>query len=231
MAEAIVKFLSSQSVVVIFLLAGLFLFVISLLGQLHASFIQIVLSGWQRIVCAAVGAVFIAVSITASLPRDPGGVPLGAVIPFWGALTDIPPGFELCDGAPVTTLGSPLYSKPKPDLRDTFIKGAAADTASVRENPEKGGENFKDLNHTHGAGDLRALIGTPGNSYFLIFQTRGGRFDGNRQVGGGTTSTPGDVPHYGVAVDGSTATSTGDTLKRVDMRPKFHALYYIIRVK
>jgi len=58
---------------------------------------------------------------------DPGaGVPVGAVIMWWGRLADIPYGFELCDGGLPNTDGALLQGN-KPDLVDRFPRGAWAD--------------------------------------------------------------------------------------------------------
>ena len=54
-------------------------------------------------------------------PADP-GIPVGAVIPWWGNVQQIPPGFEVCDGRFPETRGAAL-TDPKPDLRDRFPKG------------------------------------------------------------------------------------------------------------
>lgn len=66
--------------------------------------------------------------------------PVGTIIPWSGAIADIPPGWFLCDG----TAGTP-------DLRDRFIVGAGATYAP----DDSGGASPHDhtlttIGHTHG---------------------------------------------------------------------------------
>src|SRR5262249_54747593 len=49
-------------------------------------------------------------------------VPVGGVIMWWGTVSSVPAGFELCDGQFPTTSGSLLQGR-KPDLTDRFVKG------------------------------------------------------------------------------------------------------------
>ncbi len=51
------------------------------------------------------------------------GVPVGAVVMWWGALNDVPEGFEVCDGAMPTTPGALLVGL-KPNLTDRIPIGA-----------------------------------------------------------------------------------------------------------
>ena len=69
------------------------------------------------------------------------GVPKGAIVPYEGLLSAIPSGFHICDGTGGT-----------PDLRDTFVRGAANGANSGA----TGGEDAHALTeaelaaHTHG---------------------------------------------------------------------------------
>jgi hypothetical protein len=172
----------------------------------------------------------------ASRPKPETLLPVGSVVAYWGYIKEgsppqTPPGFEICDGDPVTTPDSLIRGQRKPDLRDAFLKGALPGVSDVREKPEfeTGGSNEKrDLTHHHAAGpNMRALIGTPGQSYFFLMQERGGSFEPTFQVGGGTFGRPGDRPKFGVAVEGDTS----DSRLSVDIRPKFVSVFYIIKVK
>ncbi len=50
------------------------------------------------------------------------GVPVGAVVMWWGEAVDIPEGFEVCDGTLPTTPGA-LLTAAKPDLQDRIPLG------------------------------------------------------------------------------------------------------------
>lgn len=73
-------------------------------------------------------------SVTNSKLDVNAGVPVGGVVFWWGALTGIPAGFEVCDGAAASTPGATLQGL-KPDLRDRFPKGATSSAADVSQNP------------------------------------------------------------------------------------------------
>ena len=93
------------------------------------------------------------------LAGPPGpSLPVGSVVAFWGTLEEIPDDYELCDGELVKKTNSKLHGH-KPDLRDTFLKGAQADTLDVRSKPVYGGSHTKDFTHTHAAGNYWAKIG------------------------------------------------------------------------
>ncbi|MBN1478066.1 hypothetical protein JXA47_15020 [Candidatus Sumerlaeota bacterium] len=54
------------------------------------------------------------------------GVPAGTVVMWWGDRDNIPYGWELCDGTAVTTSNSPIAGVIKPNMTDTFARGANA---------------------------------------------------------------------------------------------------------
>lgn len=155
-------------------------------------------------------------------------IPVGTVISFWGRKNDIPKGFEVCDGELVTTPDSPLNKTRKPNLQDSFIKGALAEVVDVATNPEIGTTHTKDISHSHGAGELRALIGMHGRpAGFISMVPRGGRFGTEFEFAAPGAQRSGSAPEFGVAVDGNTEHKT----LSVDVRPKFVSLFYIIKVK
>jgi hypothetical protein len=56
--------------------------------------------------------------------RSNGGVvPVGGIIMWSGDPTQIPPGYQLCDGADITNILSPLIGNKAPDLQGKFIVG------------------------------------------------------------------------------------------------------------
>lgn len=75
-----------------------------------------------------------------SIGNLPFSVPVGGVIMWWGAVDQIPPGFELCDGNAPTTLGATLGGL-KPNLLDRFPKGALAGATNAQTANVSGGQN------------------------------------------------------------------------------------------
>jgi hypothetical protein len=90
------------------------------------------------------------------------GGPIGAVMMWWGDVADIPPGWELCDGNTVETVGSPIYGEPKPDLLDRVPRGASAGD-TTRDQLGKSGSDTVTLdvanlpNHSHSVWDAFML--------------------------------------------------------------------------
>jgi hypothetical protein len=56
-------------------------------------------------------------------PGLPGLVPVGGIILWWGKASDIPVGFEACDGTVVATRDAVLRGA-KPNLQNKFVRGA-----------------------------------------------------------------------------------------------------------
>jgi hypothetical protein len=75
---------------------------------------------------------------TAKPPSSFGlALPIGSVVSYWGSLDNLPSGYELCNGELITTPDSPINGERKPDLRDSFIKGATTSIHDVRAEKEK----------------------------------------------------------------------------------------------
>ncbi|MCG8504580.1 MAG: hypothetical protein MI755_08245 [Sphingomonadales bacterium] len=87
-----------------------------------------------------------------------GQLPVGAVIDWWrtpGSSTQIPEGFQICDGSRVADPDSPLNGQTLPDLQHRFAYGVTSygeigtrggtATGSFHEQTESAGRN-----HTHG---------------------------------------------------------------------------------
>lgn len=158
-------------------------------------------------------------------------VPVGAIIAYWGSVKSGPPdGYELCDGGQVQT--GPLRGMTKPNLQDSFLKGATRDILDVTAKPSPESKNFKDLSHTHSAGSYRALIGPHGSDHFFSWVSRGQGFSTERQmtVSQGAMQSGGQ-PSNGVALDGDSGLPNGDALKNFDVRPQFVSVHYLIRVR
>jgi hypothetical protein len=78
-------------------------------------------------------------AVTQDMLAITAAVPVGGVIAWWGAKTDIPPGFEICDGAAPITPGALVTVKP--DLRGRFPRGAENARANVASSPFTGGSD------------------------------------------------------------------------------------------
>lgn len=191
---------------------------------------------------------------TISEQRLPGGVtvPIGGVLMWWGSVSSIPPGFELCDGTLPVTNGA-LLGVRKPDLRDRFVKGATADRLDVVANPVLGGLHQVPERKTGGTVLSVAQMpahnhtGTtgPANSMNWIAR-RGGSLD---NYGGdwrnsmpalpdGAPASRNDDNFLGQAhTHNFTTSSTGSgqshdhTVPAHDNRPAFLEMLFIIRVK
>ena len=67
-----------------------------------------------------------------------GAIPAGVIVMWSGAVSVIPTGWVICDGANST-----------PDLTDRFVIHADADSAGTRNVGDTGGSHTKDLSHNH----------------------------------------------------------------------------------
>jgi hypothetical protein len=139
--------------------------------------------------------------VTATRFTGDGTIPIGGIIMWSGTVATIPSGWALCNGANGT-----------PDLRDRFVLGAGGNyTPGTR----GGNENIRLTvgqlpPHSHGYNDY----------YFSEnFQGGGGWF-------GSGDSDWDNRPH---GTDRTTAsTGAGDA---IDIRPQYHALAYIMRIR
>jgi hypothetical protein len=82
----------------------------------------------------------------AELNHNPGVIPIGGVIPYFGRLEHLDHrNWQLCDGSEIGS--GPLRGKRTPDLRDMFLRGTADQFFSGKPDGED--------SHTHAtAGDL-----------------------------------------------------------------------------
>lgn len=84
-------------------------------------------------------------------------VPIGTVLIWWGRTDDLPPGFELCDGAAPSTVGAVLPGD-KPDLRSLFVRGAPAGVMDVAASPVGGGRDTKPTRSLQGTALTRSQL-------------------------------------------------------------------------
>jgi len=184
-------------------------------------------------------------------------VPVGGVLMWWGTLASIPAGFEICDGGAATTPGASLQGL-KPELRDRFVKGATSAAVDVQTTPITGGthtlnlDHVHEMDHNHGSDGLYVPIsggprnaiwfgeigggsgyarGTIGPGYGLVIgPTRGTSAEEQQNVKPGTAV-------FGLTGNASRSSTSLTTpngavlFPRVDNRPSFLEMFYIIRVK
>lgn len=183
-------------------------------------------------------------------------VPVGGVIAWWGDVASIPDGFELCDGRVPTTSGAKL-SGPKPDLLGRFPRGASATCRRVS-GLERGGtdehaagktdghalavaempshdHSVRDPGHTHGIND-------PGHSHGIPMGDGDGDPRDRCADGEGRERKPVRTTHDGTGITVKAAKSglsvlpAGEGkahahgLPRLDNRPAYQELFFIIRV-
>jgi len=134
-----------------------------------------------------------------------GGLPVGAIVLWYGSLASIPSGYTLCDGSSGT-----------PDLTDKFVVGAGDAYAPAA----TGGEDSRDMAHTHGTNFSTDT--EPDHGHGLSWSNT------LAQSGTGATTATGlydDGGHnHTIYAPTQSAQST------VDNRPQYYALAYIMRV-
>lgn len=164
-----------------------------------------------------------------------GGIPIGGIIIWSGAVVDIPTHWHICDG----TTGTP-------DLRNRFVIGAGGSYAVAA----TGGATTHSFAHTHGPTGVTVAnesshthgIGTlatdtePDHSHDVVFSGSGfirsgssresTAEDGSHSHGIGTGSTGAGSAHTH-ALSGTTASGGSATQ---DTMPPYYALCYIQRI-
>nr|DAL32973.1 MAG TPA_asm: Baseplate structural protein [Caudoviricetes sp.] len=156
------------------------------------------------------------------------GIPKGSIIPWYGALGNIPNGFALCNGANGT-----------PDLRDKFIVGsgkayALGDTGgadSVKLNGTQIGKHFHRFGYNKPSNGgmwprstdfaANAVAEYPPNTVATKWNGSGGGNWYGWDNGGSSYLLTNLVTTYGVATAAQEAHEN---------RPPFYALYYIMKV-
>ena len=86
-------------------------------------------------------------AVTPAMLNSTAGVPVGAIVAWWGTTSNIPEGFELCNGNAPTTAGATLTGN-KPNFLGRFPRGSAS--ADVKTSPLIGGTDSVDANVTGG---------------------------------------------------------------------------------
>ncbi len=183
--------------------------------------------------------------------------PVGAIVAYWGTTNDLAnlKGWELCDGTPVSTQGSPLINMNKPNLVEHFVMGCSA-SQEPRSQPITGGTNRLSSrsqgnsgavalsvaqmpSHSHPHQHKIAVIGSSGDSYLgdhpeQAIYTGGQRGGDSKYALASVPATPNAGPtstDSTGAGGGQPHTHSLPDLPEQDIRPAFVALYYIMRVK
>lgn len=82
-------------------------------------------------------------------PTAASEVPIGGVLLFWGRLTELPEGFEACDGTLPITKGA-LLKEHKPDLRNRFAMGTLQPHTFDPRTAQSGGDHRSKAGRTGG---------------------------------------------------------------------------------
>jgi hypothetical protein len=136
------------------------------------------------------------------------GVPVGSILPFIGALDQLPDNWQLCDGRHISDPQSPFNGTNLPNLTDDrFLMGVAPGSPGLKQN---GGSNLiqPDGSHNHGG----ATGGLSHYDWGAINYDRQGEHWDQFQM------------RMVIGVDGQH--SHGG-----DKRPAFFGVLYIIRIK
>ena len=131
-------------------------------------------------------------------------IPIGGIIMYWGNSASLPAGFELCDGANVSTTGSSLLGQPKPNLVGKFPRGATGD---VKGSPITGGADTANLQHSHTVdghthtGSVHQHTG-PSHTHWI------GNIIVDHSGLGGDDAEPGGAGHWETRAQGTGAAGT-----------------------
>ena len=175
-------------------------------------------------------------------------IPVGGVIMWWGGTTNLPYGFEICDGGPVVTPGASLTGD-KPDLRDRFVKGSSVSVGNVRTIPQYGGTNIIPARTSGGTSITEEQMprhrhdGTTSKGKSMFYRTLAG---GDRRTfanhatglgsGGFEDRNDAQYPNADHTHDFTTSFVGGGqthdhAIASHDNRPAFLEMFFIIRVK
>lgn len=163
-----------------------------------------------------------------------GALPSGVILLWYGAVADIPNGWQLCDG----TFGTP-------DLRNKFVIGAYSDDSGVAKANIEGAltksGGYKDTllpTHTHAAGSVVTDPGhnhTGGTYKYLLKPPYGGSLTGNDNTGSGTEQAVGggdggemETKATGITVS-TTVLDAGSSDGINTNLPPYYALCYIMK--
>ncbi len=162
--------------------------------------------------------------------RVTAAMPAGAIIMWAGTTTQVPAGFQLCNGSGQTSNDIQI-----PDLRDRFVVGAG----SSYDPGDTGGSNSKTTNTT-GAHSHSVSVGNTTLSLHQIpshnhaFNT-GSHYANNNYaaIGNAAYGARGRTQHTGGSGSHSHSASSGSAGNHdhsVDVRPPYYALCYIIKL-
>ncbi len=173
-------------------------------------------------------------------------LPIGTVFAYWGTLSSIKSmnNYELCDGSKVTTEGSKIIGKYKPNLVGRFPRGADSGIKDVSFKPKSGGKdeipamdtgstilNVSQLPvHSHTVID-------PGHSHDVHNITNAGNIydkGGSRQAASYFSAPNNRTSNNKTSISiSNTGTNKGHnhSISEQDNRPAFLNIYYIIKVK
>jgi hypothetical protein len=167
------------------------------------------------------------------------GNPVGGIIMWWGDVTDIPHGWQLCDGSPISE--GPLAGMSTPDLSDRFVRGAPSGDSSRGQLDLSGADSVTLTtanlpNHVHGIQDAFMLED---------LDWVGDRFGGSPPAYNtsefGYEATNGEINYWGdhdpntnnnafVYRNDQTVGTTGATAQPLSTVPRHAEMFFIIRI-
>lgn len=174
----------------------------------------------------------------AAWAQQPGTVPVGAILAYWGDPAALPEGWRLCDGGVVSDAESPLAGRRLPDLRKRFVRGAGC----CELEDEAGGEGGRDVApaHSHpfsastnnvwfGQNSVAGWSGT--EALYEQRPARGKRKDVAALTVPSEPSGRGPWPSHGHMAGSASFSGATANGGAHDNRPGFVSLHFIIRIK
>jgi hypothetical protein len=166
-------------------------------------------------------------------------IPVGAVLPYWGSLNDIPEDYELCDGGPPNKSGATLRGN-KPNLAATFLRGAPRGVNDVRSNPAgRGGTDETPMFQGQTDGTSLTIAQMPSHQHEIPlthlqeggFWGRGDAHDRVPVSSAITNTTPQTAPFLSAPQGECKPHSHGFSVPAHTNLPTYQEIFYIIKVR
>ena len=216
--------------------------IIAIVGQLSIKGWEVALKQYQRWLIALLGtfALILVVLAYRQMPPPIPSLPKGSVIMWWGAKSDIPPNFEICDGKYSKDLG---YDKP--DFTGRFARGAKPDAVQISMLDRAGADQVPLPDHQHTLPELAAGWGPRTLPWHYQFQqirasqnVRGGILRGwsaiyNDDDAEGINNLAEFRPTavFALGAGPTSAIQTKSTSSAmIDTVPRYQEVFYIIKV-
>lgn len=157
-----------------------------------------------------------------------GNIPAGVIVMWSGAVSNIPKGWQLCDGSPIGNTG-----KYTPNLSGRFVVGYSPEASLGYTSLQKGNKNPDQYTmtlkkehmpaHNHGMPEYRSEI--PQGEYGLVRKSRAGE---NVTISKTDSNNAGSEPDV-TAAPASVALKKEGEGKAFDIRPPYYVIAFIIK--